>query len=118
MVIHDLCGGKSVPDDGNGTVILNQLLLDLYHYLNTPALVKHLVNKCLLTEGERWALTEKRLSPQEKTLHLQQILMKKGDNPLIEFYQCLLESYGLEPGLAGHYTLVQIIKRKGSYVLT
>ena len=62
---------------------------------------------------ERGGLTEKRLSPQEKTLHLQQILMKKGDNPLIEFYQCLLESYGLEPGLAEHYTLVQIIKRKG-----
>ena len=99
----------------NGAAVLNKLLLDFYHYLNTPALVKYLIDKCLLTDGERWALTEKPLGPQEKTLHLQQILMKKGENALMEFYQCLLESCGLEPGLTEHYTLVQIIKKKGIF---
>ena len=106
-----------MPDGFNGAAILNKLLLDFYHYLNTPALVKYLVDKCLLTDGERWALTQKPLSPQEKSLLLQQILMKKGENALIEFYQCLLESSGIEPGLAKHYTLAQIIKRKGNFAV-
>ena len=99
----------------NGAAVLNKLLLDFHRYLNTPALVKYLVDKCLLTDGEKWALTVKPLGPQEKTLQLQQILMKKGENALFEFYLCLLESYGLEPGLKEHYILVQIIKRKGNF---
>ena len=87
----------------------------MQRHLNIPSLLKYMMSRNLLTNSEMWKLQDSSVPPDERFLQLWQVLQGKGaDRGLLVFYLCLMESYGPEPGLTGHYILSQMIRQRGN----
>ena len=93
-------------------MVLNESSDVMIGHINVTVLLKYLMKRRLLTEDEIWML-KRQQSPRAKALELHQILTRKGVNGFTEFYVSLLESYMMEDGVDGHYTILKTIQKKG-----
>ena len=108
---------KTKIDDSQVNLVLNQCSVVMIGHINVTVLLEYLMKRRNFTPDEICTLKQQQ-SPRNKALKLHQILTRKGVNGFFEFYASLLESYMMEDGVDGHYTLIKAIERRSKAQIT